>query len=122
MVLHRAALAGSRRSRAWIDPQRVEACVRGEAGLLDALGLDPAFADELRGHALALLRTGQWQRAIDVVLGAVALGTVHPADALMLARAYRGLGKNEVAARCESVARGLLEGLGIEVPAAMNGD
>ncbi len=69
----------------------------------------------MRRRALELLQRSQWKRSQRLLFGLVALGEAHPADALMLARCYRGLGDLPRARLCEQHAVRLMNALGIAV-------
>ncbi len=90
----------------------VELYLEGECDLADGLAIGGDAIDGLRRQAVALLKMGKWQRAIDVMLGVSALGSVHPGDALVIERCERGLGNAASAQRARAVAERLMRALG----------
>jgi hypothetical protein len=92
MTLHQAGLFASRRDQARIDPDALETYLAGDVDLRDGLALDPEIVPSLRRQAIAMDGAGKWQRAVDLVLGLSALGSVHPVDPVILARALLALG------------------------------
>lgn len=116
MSIHQAHLAGSRRDRERVDLHAMEPYLEGEADLSDGLGLAPDLVDNLRRQAHALMCAGHFQRCIDVCLALVAMGNVHPADALMLAQCYRALGMGQAAEQCQQHGDHMLQAMGIELP------
>ena len=101
MSKHQLQLAGHTRARTHVDEKAVDRLARG-ARLEAALGISEAQIDALRRQAIALHGAGKWRACVDVVLGVTALGSVHPVDALLLARCYRQLGELEAAEACEA--------------------
>src|SRR5215470_3687449 len=95
MPIHQADLNGSKKKREWIDELAIERFMKGEIDLQKALGVDDQLLLALRRQAFALYQSGKWERCIKIVLGVVALGSVHPADAVLLARSYEQLGLHE---------------------------
>lgn len=113
MAIHQADLLASKKVNERVDRKAIEGYLKGEGSLADGLGLEPENILSLRRQALALLEAGKWQRAIDVVLGLVALGNVHPADPAILARCYEELGQPELARACAEHADAMVEALGL---------
>jgi hypothetical protein len=122
MAIHRADLHGSKKAHERVDELAVERFIKGECDLVDGLGIDDDVLQGLRRQALALYESGKFERCIKVVLGVVALGSVHPADPVLLARAYEKLGMHEAAAECDRHAERIMSALGIEVPSVAAGD
>jgi hypothetical protein len=116
MPIHQADLHGSKKDQERVDPLKVEKFLAGECDLVEALGIDDEMLDGLRRQALALYQAGKWERCIKVVLGLVALGSVHPADPVLLARSYEKLGMHDAAAQCDLHAERMMKELGVEVP------
>ena len=116
MPIHQADLHRSKKDQERVDPAAAAAFIDGEGDLADGLTLSPELVDGLRRQAHALLSAGHYQRTIDVVLAIVALGSVHPADPLMLADAYRALGMREAADQCQQHADLMLDAMGVHVP------
>ena len=116
MGIHQADLYGSKKEQERIDRDALKSYLDGDVDLKDGLGLDEEVIQSLRRQATALLAAGKWQRAIDVVLALVALGSVHPADPLLLARAYRELGMHTAAAACLDHGVQILDAMGLELP------
>ncbi len=115
MPIHQADIHGSKKEQDWVDLLKVERFVKGEIDLATGLGIDDDFLQGLRRQALALYQSGKWERCIKVVLGIVALGSVHPADPVLLARSYEKLGMLEAAAECDRHAERMMSALGIEL-------
>ncbi len=69
-----------------------------------ALGVSAEWVADLRRQGIALLEVGRWSEAIAVFTGLVALGSVHPADALGLSLAHRSLGNLDQAELFEAQA------------------
>lgn len=113
MAIHQADLLASKKANDRVDRKAIEGYLQGQGTLAEGLGLAPENILSLRRQALALLEAGKWQRAIDVVLGLVALGNVHPADPGILARCYTELGQPELARACAEHADALIEALGL---------
>lgn len=101
-------LAGSLKAKTKTNKKLVDRLLEGKANLQTALGVDEAQVEKLRRQAIALYEAGKWQACIDVVLGVSALGSVHPLDALLLARSYRALGDAVKALACERHFEGLM--------------
>ncbi len=116
MSIHQAHLVGSRRDRERVDLNAMEPFLEGEADLSEGLGLNAELIDNLRRQAHALMCAGHFQRSVDVTLGLVAMGSVHPADALMLAQCYRALGMPQAAEQCQQHGDEMLSAMGIELP------
>jgi hypothetical protein len=116
MAIHQADLAGSRRDRERVNPAAMAGYLQGEADLSDGLDLSPELVDSLRRQAHALMTAGRWQRCIDVTLALVAMGSVHPADPLMLAHCYRALGMPEAADQCQAHGDRMMQAMGLELP------
>jgi hypothetical protein len=93
-------LSGSEKSRAWVDERRATSFIEGRIELSEALALDEETLQALRRQAIALLQAGKFEACIDVVLGLAGLGTVHPVDALLLARCYTAIGDVQNAQLC----------------------
>lgn len=113
MPIHQADLLASKTANERVDRKAIEAYLQGQGSLADGLSLTPENILSLRRQALALLEAGKWQRAIDVVLGLVALGNIHPADPAILARCYMELGQTEMARVCGEHADAMIEALGL---------
>lgn len=94
-------LAGSLKAKTKTNKKAVDRLLDGRADLRDALGVQAQQVEDLRRQAIALHEAGKWQACIDVVLGVTALGSVHPLDALLLARCYRVLDDLPQAEACE---------------------
>ncbi len=109
-------LAKSKKKKRWTDPALVSEYATGEVELGRALGLDAEAVQALRRQAVALYESGKWQRCIDVVLGVVALGSVHPVDALLLAGSYKELGQVVESEQCAAHARQLFNAMGLTLP------
>ena len=120
MAIHQANLAGSRRDRERIDLGAMTAYLEGEADLSEGLDLDPSLVQDLRRQAHALMCAGHYQRCVDVVLALVAMGSVHPADPMMLAACYRGLGMESAARACEAHGERMMLAMGLEVPTELD--
>lgn len=118
MPIHQADLHGSKRDQEKVDPKAVDAFFSGECDLADGLGVGDELISGLRRQALALYESGRFDRAIKVVLGVVALGRIHPADPLLLARCYDKLGNIAAARECEDHANRMMQAMGIEIPPA----
>ena len=115
MPIHQADIHGSKKDRERVNHLAIQAYVEGEADLAEGLDLSPELVDDLRRQAHALLSQGQWQKAIDVVLGLVALGSVHPADPMMLEHCYRALGMEGAANQCRDHAQRMMHAMGLQV-------
>lgn len=102
MSKHQLQLAGHAKARAKTDKKSIDRLAAGDTDLPEALGVTDAQLEALRRQAIALHTAGKWQACIDVVLGVTALGSVHPVDALLLARCYRQLGDDASAQACEA--------------------
>lgn len=120
MAIHQANLTASRKDRERIDTAAMQGYLQGEADLSDGLDLGPELVDDLRRQALALMSAGHFQRCIDVTLALVAMGSVHPADPIMLATCYRGLGMEEAARHCEQHGEEIMAAMGIELPVELD--
>jgi hypothetical protein len=99
------------RNEGSIEWRSVEEYLRGDCDLAEGLSVGEEAITALRRQALALMKTGKWSRAADVVLGVSALGSVHPADALILARCDRALGEEH---RAGQIARRLMRAMEID--------
>lgn len=122
MAIHQADLVASKRAQEKIDRDAIQAYLVGEGDLADGLSITPEVVDGLRRQALALHTAGKWQRCIDVILGLVALGSIHPADAMMLSDSYRHLGRFREAEACAEHAERILSAMGIELPPELEGN
>ncbi len=120
MSMHLAHLAGSKRDRETINLRAMEPYFEGEADLGEGLGLNEDLLNDLRRQAHALMCAGHFQRSVDVTLSLVAMGSVHPADALMLAQCYRTLGMEQAADQCEQHGDKMMAAMGYELPAELN--
>lgn len=116
MGIHQADLNAPKNATGRLDRKAVERYLAGQGDLAEGLGVDAEQILALRRQALALSEAGKWQRAIDVVLGLVALGSVHPADPAILSRCYQALGKEEEARACAEHAEALWSALGLGAP------
>lgn len=116
MPIHQADLHRSKKDQERQDPAAIAQYLDGEGDLAEGLTVTPELVDGLRRQAHALLSAGHHQRTIDLVLAIVALGSVHPADPLMLADAYRALGMRAAADACQQHADLLLDAMGVDVP------
>lgn len=121
MAIHQANLHGSKRDQERTDEKAMRAFLAGEVDLAEGLGVDRELIEGLRRQAVALFETGKWDRCVQVVLGVVALGSVHPADAIMLSRCYDRLGRPAAADACRDHAERMMSAMGIEVP-SIGGD
>ena len=119
MAIHQADLASSRRDRERVNVAAMTGYLEGEADLSDGLDLSPELVHSLRRQAHALMTAGRWQRCIDVVLALVAMGSVHPADPLMLAHCYRALGMAAAAEQCQAHGDRMMQAMGLELPEAL---
>lgn len=120
MAIHQADLLAAKKANDRVDRKAVEGYLKGEGTLAEGLGLTPENISSLRRQALALVEAGKWQRAIDVVLGLVAMGNVHPADPAILARCYTELGQPELARTCAEHADAMFDALGLTKEATSN--
>lgn len=111
MSLHQVRLRAQPSASQPIDGRAIAEFLDGGRDLKAALGLSDALVEKLRDQARALHGAGQWQRAIDVVMGVVELGGARVEDLVMLSEAYTRLGDQEAADRCASVLDGLLSRL-----------
>lgn len=102
MPLHQADLSVSRRARERIDLVALRDYLEGECDLADGLGLPSDDVRELRKQALALSKHGRHDACVDVVLGLVALGSIHPVDAVLLGRSFAALGRERLAAESDA--------------------
>ena len=93
-------LAGFKKAREKVDDKAIDKFFNGETDLAGALGLDSEAIDKMRRQAVALYGAGKWDACVKLVLGVVALGSVHPADALLLAKCYTELGNRNAAEQC----------------------
>lgn len=116
MAIHQADLHGSKKAQEKVDEKAMQAFLDGECDLATGLGVTEEMIKGLRRQALALYETAHYDRAIKVVLGLVALGSVHPADPLLLSRCYEKLGNVDAARQCEEHAERMMSALGIEIP------
>jgi hypothetical protein len=91
--------------------EREAAFLEGESTLGAAIAIGPSTYEGLRSQARALFDAGLLERARDVLLGISALGEVHPADLVLLAAAYRGLGEPATADQLEATASALIAAL-----------
>jgi hypothetical protein len=119
MGIHQADLHGSKKDQERLDGVAMRAYLEGEGELSSGLALEPELIDKLRRQALALMATGKWQRCIDVLLALAALGSIHPADPIMLGRCHRELGQLDVAEACADHAERMLHAMGLEIPPAL---
>lgn len=94
-------LAGSLKAKTKKNQKAVDRLMDGRASFPDALGVTEAQIEGLRRQAIALHEAGKAQECVDIILGVTALGSVHPLDALLLARSYRALGRGAEADACE---------------------
>lgn len=101
MSKHQLELAGSLKAKTKTNKKAIDRLMAGQSSLPDALGVNEQQVEGLRRQAIALHEAGKHQSCIDVVLGVTALGSVHPLDALLLARSYRALGQAADADACE---------------------
>lgn len=120
MAIHQANLTASRKDRERVDTEAMQAYLHNEADLSEGLDLGPELGDDLRRQAHALMCAGQFQRCIDVTLALSALGSVHPADALMLGTCYRALGMEGAASQCEQHGARMMEAMGLELPVELD--
>lgn len=120
MPIHQANLAGSRRDRERVDTQAMQAFLHSEADLSEGLDLSPELVDDLRRQAHALMCAGHYQRCVDVTLALVAMGSVHPADPVMLTTCYKALGMDEAARACQEHADQMMAAMGIELPVELD--
>lgn len=106
----------SRRARERIDLLALRDYLDGACDLADGLGLESDDVRDLRKQALAFAEHGRHDKCVDVVLGLVALGSVHPVDPALLGRSYAALGKTRLAAACEAHRARLWRAMAAEVP------
>lgn len=116
MPIHQASLAGSRKDRERVDHAAMQEYLHSEADLFDGLDLGPELVDDLRRQAHALMCAGHWQRCVDVTLALVAMGSVHPADPVMLSTCYKALGMADAARACQDHADQMMAAMGLELP------
>ncbi|MCK6548588.1 CDC27 family protein [Myxococcota bacterium] len=121
MPIHQADIHGFKKAQDKVDEKVIDRFFDGDCDLAEALGVSDELIDGMRRQALALYESGKYQNAVQVVLGLVAMGRVHPADPLLLARCYEKLGKLEAAAECNAHGERLLSAMGIEIPPAYLG-
>lgn len=114
MTLHRADLAASKKAREKTDPLAVSSFLRGERDLAGALNLTDEQLQGLRRQALALFEAGRVERAIDVINGLIALGRIHPLDAILLSRCYEKLGREEEARAFAAHAERIMREMGLD--------
>jgi hypothetical protein len=82
----------------------------------ETLGVGGPERLALRQHALGLMEQGQWREAVAVVRGLLAMGDLHPADPLLLARCFTGMGQPQAAQRAVEHARQIHAALGLTFP------
>jgi hypothetical protein len=88
-------LGTRRRDEVHLDASALEATVRGERALADALGITPEDVSGLRSQARALFDSGKWDRASAVLQGIVALGCSEPEDLVLIAACCERLGDRD---------------------------
>lgn len=115
MSKHRVTLT-AKKAPTKVDEPKKQAYLDGEVTLSEALGITPEIAKDLRRQALALFETRRWRQCEDVLSGLAALGQVHPADAIMLARCAAELGRADEARAFQQHADRLFDALGIAAP------
>ncbi len=101
MSLQQARIRSRTKKKEKVDPQAAKDFVSGKKSLAEALKVDDEMTGRMRAKARALHESGQWQRAIDVVKGLVALDSAHIEDLLVLADSFRQLGQIDTAEQCE---------------------
>ena len=118
--MHIADLFAPRNQDAIQSWGSVEDYLRGDCDLAGGLSIDAAAITGLRRQALALMRSGKPVRAIDVVLGISALGSIHPSDALILERCDRDRGELELAERSRAIAVRLMRAMSVDLELALS--
>jgi tetratricopeptide (TPR) repeat protein len=121
MSIHRVRLAGSKKAREWTDHDLIDRFLVRKATFEEALPVDQATLEALRGQARALLEAGRFEQALDTYQGLVALGDLEPLDPFYWGLCHEGLGDKEKAEACFALANKVCAELEAEL-AAKEGD
>jgi hypothetical protein len=108
MSKHQLNIHGDKKRGLTVDRKQVKAYLKGEIGLVEALGLEPNDLAALRRQADALFSAKTWEACLEVLSGLQVLGNVELLDPMIMAECHRQLGHDAEAMMCEDVGRGLL--------------